>query len=43
MVAELEAAGLLATPEIPEPRSLTFADLSNLPYLQAVIKVRRMD
>ena len=38
-MAELEAAGLLATPEAPEPRQLAWSDLGNLPYLQAVIKV----
>lgn len=35
---ELDAAGLLVTPERPEPRSFTFADIQ-LPYLQAVVKV----
>ena len=40
MVAELQTAGLLATPEQPTPRQLAYADLGTLPYLQAVIKVR---
>ena len=43
MVAELEAAGLLATSEAPEPRQLTWADLGSLAYLQAVIKVAALD
>jgi hypothetical protein len=36
--AELDAAGLLVTPERPTPRPFTFADI-HLPYLQAVVKV----
>eukprot|EP00884_Botryococcus_braunii_P017299 jgi/Botrbrau1/4252/Bobra.0044s0047.1 len=35
--AELDAAGLLVTPERPVARSFTFADIQ-LPYLQAVVK-----
>ena len=38
IVAELDAAGLLATPSRPEPRKLEWADLSKLVYLQAFIK-----
>jgi cytochrome P450 len=38
IVAELDAAGLLATPERPEPRRLEWADLGKLVYLQAFIK-----
>lgn len=36
---ELDHVGLLLTPERPEPRRITYADLSQLPYLSAVIKV----
>ncbi len=39
--AELDAAGLLVTPERPQPRSFTFADISKLHYLDCVIKVRK--
>jgi len=35
---ELAAAGLLATPENPAPRALTYADLNELPYLAMVCK-----
>ena len=38
IVAELDAAGLLATPARPEPRRLEWADLNKLVYLQAFIK-----
>lgn len=38
IVAELDAAGLLATPSRPEPRRLEWADLNKLVYLQAFIK-----
>ncbi|KAK9832710.1 hypothetical protein WJX81_002799 [Elliptochloris bilobata] len=38
LAKELEAAGLLVTPARPCPRALEFADLAQLPYLQAVIK-----
>ena len=37
--AELEAHGLLASPETPTPRALAFEDLSGLTYLGAAIKV----
>ena len=40
LVAELEQAGLLATPQQPEPRALQYADLSKLTYLNMVIKAR---
>ena len=36
MAAELEAAGLLASRSRPQPRRLTYANLSKLPYLDAV-------
>ena len=39
VAAELEAAGLLATPACPEPPVMTAASIPQLPYLQAVIKV----
>lgn len=39
VAAELAAAGLLATPERPQPRCMEHADLARLPYLQCVIKV----
>ena len=38
--AELDAAGLLVTPERPQARAFTFADISKLRYLDCVIKVR---
>ena len=38
LVAELDAAGLLATPARPEPRRLEWADLNKRVYLQAFIK-----
>ena len=37
--AELDAAGLLVTPARPRPRPFTFADISKLRYLDAVLKV----
>ena len=40
IVAELQQAGLLATPQQPEPRALQYEDLSRLQYLQMVIKAR---
>ena len=39
VVAELDAVGLLATPDRPEPRCMEHADLARLTYLQCVIKV----
>ena len=39
VAAELAAAGLLATPERPQPRCMEHADLARLTYLQCVIKV----
>ena len=38
--AELDAAGLLFTPQRPQPRQFTYADIGKLPYLDAVIKAR---
>lgn len=38
LCAELAAHGLLATPENPTPRPLTYADLNDLPYLAWVCK-----
>lgn len=35
---ELDQAGLLATPENPEPRPMEFSDVGSLPFLMAVIK-----
>ena len=40
IVEELEQAGLLATPQQPEPRALQYGDLSRLSYLNMVIKAR---
>ena len=40
-MAELESLGLVASAENPDPRELAFSDLSELTYLQAVIKVHR--
>ena len=40
VAAELDAVGLLATPDRPEPRCMEHADLTRLTYLQCVIKVR---
>ena len=39
VVAELDSLELLVTPDRPNPRKVTYADLSKLEYLQAVIKV----
>ena len=39
-MAELQRLGLMPTAEQPQPRDLEYADMSELPYLQAVIKVR---
>lgn len=39
LAAELETMGLLVTAARPQPRPLEYADLAQLPYLQAVIKV----
>lgn len=41
MAAELDAVGLLATLQRPQPRCMEHADLARLTYLQAVIKVGR--
>eukprot|EP00891_Asterochloris_glomerata_P009941 jgi/Astpho2/9941/Aster-06647 len=38
LAAELNEAGLLATPENPQPRHPELAELAKLPYLNAVIK-----
>ncbi len=38
MAAELDAVGLLATPDRPEPRCMEHVDLARLTYLQCVIK-----
>lgn len=37
---ELDAAGLLVTPERPKPRAMEYADLGRLTYLSWVCKVR---
>ena len=39
VAAELAAAGLLATPQRPQPRCMEHADLARLAHLQCVIKV----
>ena len=38
LVAELDAAGLLASPTRPTPRPFDWSDLGRLPYLGAVLK-----
>ncbi|CAL5229620.1 g12983 [Coccomyxa viridis] len=38
VAAELDAVGLLATPDRPEPRCMEHVDLARLTYLQCVIK-----
>lgn len=40
LAAELDEAGLLVTPERPQPRALAHADLARLTYLNCVLKVR---
>lgn len=42
LAAELDEAGLLVTPERPQPRALTHADLARLTYLNCVLKVRNI-
>ncbi len=39
ILEELDALELSITPERPQPRRLTFADLGKLTYLQATVKV----
>jgi hypothetical protein len=39
ITAELDQRGLLVKSGSPTPRRLTYSDLSQLPYLNAVIKV----
>lgn len=39
LAAELDAAGLLVTPERPNPRPMEFGDLAALTYLSWVCKV----
>ena len=41
--AELDAAGLLKTPQNPIPRQFTHADIGKLHYLDWCIKVRACD
>lgn len=38
VAAELESLGLLATPGNPTPRRLEYADLTKLPYMDAVLR-----
>lgn len=38
VAAELDTAGLLASPKNPTPRRPTYADLAALPYLDAVLR-----
>lgn len=40
ITAELAAAGLLASPENPNPRKMELADLNRLPYFVNVCKVQ---
>ena len=39
VVAELDRLELLVTKDRPQPRQMTYTDLSKLEYLQAVVKV----
>ena len=39
-MAELQQLGLMPTAEQPQPRDLEYTDMSDLTYLQAVVKVR---
>lgn len=39
LAQELDAAGLLVTPERPHPRAMEYADLGRLTYLSWVCKV----
>ena len=39
-MAELQQLGLMPSAEQPHPRDLSYADMSELPYLQAVVKVQ---
>lgn len=39
VVKELDAAGLLMTPERPYPRKFELADMQQLPYFLCVCKV----
>ena len=43
MVRELQSLGLAASPKTPHPRQLTYADLAELGYLKAVVKVPSQD
>ncbi len=40
VLAELESLQLMASPQLPSPRPLEYADLSKLTYLSCCIKVR---
>ncbi len=40
VAAELDALGLLVTPQRPQPAQLEYSDLSKLTYLTAAVKVR---
>jgi fatty acid synthase len=40
LAAELDGAGLLVTPQRPQPRPLAHADLARLTYLNCVLKAR---
>ena len=42
VVQELQRLGLCASAQRPEPRQLAYADLAELAYLQAVVKVCRI-
>lgn len=43
VVQELQSLGLAASPKRPHPRQLTYADLAELVYLQAAVKVPSRD
>ena len=42
VVQELQRLNLCASAQRPEPRQLAYADLAELAYLQAVVKVCRI-
>lgn len=39
VLQELQSLGLAASPKQPQPRQLSYSDLGELAYLQAVVKV----
>ena len=42
LLAELDGLQLSITPQRPHPRKMTYADVNQLTYLQATIKVPRL-